>query len=181
MLFTRNEKRMLKLLLDNSKLSDTFIAEKLNISSQAVGRIRKKLEENLIKKYTLNVDFNEIGVTTMAICNIEMTPEGVEFGRENVEENILKNPNVIMLCRVQGGGHSHTLLGGFSDMKEVDDFFHNKKNYDGIWRFVKSKRTHLLHTGSILKNNPNELIQKIIDKMEARNNKRNSNSRIGLS
>jgi len=45
MWLTKNEKEVLKLLLSNGKLSDTSIAEKLDISTQATGRIRKRLEE----------------------------------------------------------------------------------------------------------------------------------------
>ena len=53
MQLTRNEKRVLKLLVDNAKLSDISMANKLNISGQAVGKIRHYLEQNIIKKYTL--------------------------------------------------------------------------------------------------------------------------------
>ena len=43
MWLTKHEKEVLKLLLDDGKISDTSMAEKLNISTQAVGRIRKRL------------------------------------------------------------------------------------------------------------------------------------------
>ena len=40
MWLTKHEKEVLKLLLEDGKLSDTSIAERLNISTQAIGRIR---------------------------------------------------------------------------------------------------------------------------------------------
>jgi len=62
MWLTKNEKKVLKLLLDNAKLSDTYIAKKLNISSQAIGRIRKKLEEEIINGYILDLDYSKINI-----------------------------------------------------------------------------------------------------------------------
>ncbi len=62
MWLTKNEKSVLKLLIDNSKLTDTAIAQELNISSQAVGRIRKELEDELIKDYTIELDAKKIGI-----------------------------------------------------------------------------------------------------------------------
>ena len=42
---TKNEKQTLKMLLDNGRISDVEMASKLKITTQAVGKIRKGLEE----------------------------------------------------------------------------------------------------------------------------------------
>lgn len=41
---TRNERNVLKYVVENAKTTDSEIAEKLHITLQAIGRIRKKLE-----------------------------------------------------------------------------------------------------------------------------------------
>jgi DNA-binding Lrp family transcriptional regulator len=60
MKLTKNEKTVLKLLLDNAKISDSAIAAKLKISSQAVGKIRRKLEKTVIDSYTVNLNYKSV-------------------------------------------------------------------------------------------------------------------------
>jgi len=62
MWLTKNEKKVLILLIDNAKLSDTSIANQLNISSQAIGKIRRKLEEEIIEKYTIELNLKKLGL-----------------------------------------------------------------------------------------------------------------------
>ncbi len=60
---TKNEKKTLKLLLENGRASDTDIADQLRITKQAVGKIRHKLEESsIIKRYSAELDFTKLGV-----------------------------------------------------------------------------------------------------------------------
>ena len=71
MWLTKNEKKVLKLLIGNAKLSDTSIANQLNISSQAVGQIRKKLEEEIIEGYTVNINPSKLGINVFVIGPIK--------------------------------------------------------------------------------------------------------------
>ena len=87
MWLTKNEKKVLKLLIDDAKLSDTFIANKLNISSQAIGRIRKKLEEDIIKNYTLELDLSELGINSFFMCKVKLTPEGKCLDKKEIEKH----------------------------------------------------------------------------------------------
>ena len=97
MWLTKNQKKVLKLLLDNAKLSDTSIANELNISSQAIGRIRKRLEEEMINGYTLELDLNKLEVKNYMTCEIKLTEEGKELGEKKVNEIILQKPEIIYL------------------------------------------------------------------------------------
>jgi len=68
-----NEKRVLKLLIADGRMSDKYISKKLKISPQAVGKIRKKLEkEEIIKGYCAEIDFKKIGITSFAIIYFDM-------------------------------------------------------------------------------------------------------------
>ena len=59
MKFTKNEKKVLRLLLKDGRTLNTKIAERLTISKQAVGKIRKKLEnQGVINSYSVKLDFS---------------------------------------------------------------------------------------------------------------------------
>ena len=68
MMLSNNEKKVLKLLLKNPKISDSTMALKLKISSRAVGKIRRKLEKTVIDSYTLNLNYSKLGIHTFAIA-----------------------------------------------------------------------------------------------------------------
>jgi len=85
MKLTKNEKKALKLLLDNSRISDSEIASKLNISSQAVGKIRRKLESSIINSYSLNLNYSKLGIQTFAIAVAKLTKDGLDKGELEIE------------------------------------------------------------------------------------------------
>ena len=66
---TRNEKKTLKILMGNSRATDSEIAIKLKITSQAVGKIRRKLEGSVIRSYSLNLDYAKLGIHTFESSN----------------------------------------------------------------------------------------------------------------
>jgi len=105
MRLTKNEKRTLKLLLENARKSDSAIAEKLKISSQAVGKIRRKLERHVIDSYTLNLNYSKLGIHTFAIALAKLTPEGLDKGELEVEKRLLNNSNMIQVFRLPHGNH----------------------------------------------------------------------------
>ncbi len=68
MKLTRNEKGVLKLLLENGRIADVDMASKLKISTQAVGKIRRKLEEkNVITGYTCNLNLEKLGLNVLTL------------------------------------------------------------------------------------------------------------------
>jgi DNA-binding Lrp family transcriptional regulator len=59
MKLTNNEKQLLKMLIDNADTTNRQIADKLNITTQGVGKLKKNLEsKGLLKKkhFQLNYD-----------------------------------------------------------------------------------------------------------------------------
>ena len=68
------------MLLENSRISDREIASKINISSQAVGKIRRKLESTIIDSYSLDLDYYKLGIRIFAIAVAKLTREGMDKG-----------------------------------------------------------------------------------------------------
>ena len=179
MWLTKNEKKVLKLLVDNAKLSDTSIANKLNISSQAVGKIRKHLEENIIKGYTLEVDLSKLDINVFALSLIKFNSND-EVSLEEIEDRIKNDGHCTLLIRTSGEGNSsHIICGGFKNLNEFQNLFENKENIKTKIRFIDRKETHLFSTEHILKNSSKELLIRTINELGTKHNKnnhRNNNS-----
>ena len=93
---TKHEKYVIKCLLENGKVTDKDIAKELGITSQAVGKIRKKLEKNgIIEVYSVSINYDELDINAFAIILAKLTSEGWKYqGGIGVQEKIAANPNV---------------------------------------------------------------------------------------
>lgn len=160
---TKNEKKVLKILLENSRTTDSEIASKLKITSQAVGKIRKKLENNIIDGYNLNISYRKIGINIMALAIAKITKEGLEKGTIELEHELTKKPNIISLYRLPKIGATYIIIYGFSDMQEMENFFYNKKMNEEIYKYLDIQEIHSFSSNSIIKKDSTQLIEKIID------------------
>jgi len=161
--FTKNEKKTLKLLLENARISDSNIAQKLKISSQAVGKIRKKLENSIIDSYTINLNYSKLGIKIFAIAHSKLTREGIDKGELEIEQKLLEEPNIISVYRLPCGSATHIILYGFRDMSEMDNFFHSINKKQVLHNYIEIKDLFTFSDHSLLKNNPLQLFQKIIE------------------
>ncbi|MBW2974133.1 Lrp/AsnC family transcriptional regulator [Candidatus Woesearchaeota archaeon] len=168
MKLTRNEKKTLKLLLDNSRISDREIASKLNISSVAVGKIRRKLESQIIESYTLNLNYAKLGIRTFAIAVAKLTKEGLDKGELEVEQKLLRNPHIINVYRIPKGSSTHIILYGFEDMTELDDFFHSLRLKEELHKFIETQELFTFSHNSLIKNSPIQLFHKVVDHLRTR-------------
>jgi DNA-binding Lrp family transcriptional regulator len=167
---TKNEKKALKLLLENGKISDSSIAEKLKISSQAVGKIRKKLELTLIDSYTINLNYSKLGIKTFCISLSKITSEGKDIGELELEEKLINNPHIVEIFRLPTGNYTHLILYGFTDTDEMDNFFHSKKIIDSHYKYIENRELFTFSNHSLIKNNPKQLFEKIIETMDSNEN-----------
>lgn len=165
MKLTKNEKKMLKLMLDDARISDSAIAKKLNISSQAVGRLRRKLEATVVDSYTLNLNYSRLGINVFAIALAKVTDIGLAKGVERIEDILLKTPHIIQIFRLPHGSYTHALIYGFRDIGELDDFFHSPQQKKELHNYIENKELFMFSHSSLMKNNPNLLFHKIIDEM----------------
>lgn len=159
----KNEKRTLKFLLSNAKMSDSAIAAQLHISSQAVGKIRRKLEQTVIKSYSVNLDYAKLGIQTFAIAMAKMTHQGLDEGELEIEQRLLRDPHVINVYRLPSGGYTHILLYGFRDVNEMETFFHSPVSSRDLHKFIENQELFTFSHNSLIKNDPVPLFNKVID------------------
>jgi len=160
---TKNEKETLKLLLSNSRVSDSKIASNLKISSVAVGKIRRKLESSVIESYSLNLNYSKLGIQTFAIAIAKLTKEGLDMGELEVEQKLLENPHIISVYRIPQGSSTHIVLYGFKDMGELDNFFHSPKIKKELHNFIETRDLFTFSHHSLIKNSPIQLFHKAIE------------------
>ncbi len=150
-------------MLKNSRVTDSEIASQLKISSQAVGKIRRKLEKTVIDSYTLNLDYYKLGVRIFAISIAKLTKEGMDRGELEVEDYLLKNPHIVNVYRIPKGSSSHIILYGFQDMNELDDFFHSSEMKENLHNYIETQELFTFSHNSLIKNSPMQLFYKAID------------------
>lgn len=166
---TKNEKKALKILIENAKSSDSFIASQLKISNQAVGKIRKKLERTIINSYLLNLNLSQLEIKLFALTHAKITSEGLDKGQLEIEEKLEKEPNIIQVFRLPSGDPTHIILYAFKDMSELDNFFSSEKKREELHKYLETKEIFTFSNHSIIKNSSFQLIKKIIDNTEIEN------------
>jgi DNA-binding Lrp family transcriptional regulator len=121
---TRNEKKVLKKIIEQAKIPDLEIAKKMGLSQQAVFKIRHKLEHaGIIKGYMPVIDFKKIGIEALVVIGIKFTPSIWEkYSEEQISERIQRIPQVIIAYRIPESNISHLLVMGFKDMGHKDRY-----------------------------------------------------------
>jgi len=155
--FTKNEKFVLKSLIDNGRVCDTEIAKKLKISVQAVRKIRKKFEDNnLIKKYSAIINYEKLGIKAFAIVQLKITERGL---KEKVD--LFDSLNIIGSFKLPETNITNILITGFKSLEELDDYFEKlKKKYSG---YIEIQKMNIFSNNGLMKNSPEELLKKKID------------------
>ena len=137
----------------------------MKISSQAVGKIRKKLESSVIDFYTVNLNYAKIGIHAFAISLSKLTPTGLDKGELQVEKILLEVPNIIQVHRLPNSSCTHIILYGFRDLEDLDSFFHSRKNSQNLFRYVENKEIFTFSHNSLIKNDPSILFKELIEKL----------------
>ena len=159
-----SEKQVLKFLIENGRVSDREISRKLGITSQAVGKIRRKLESNsIIKGYSTQVDYGKLGINVLAIALFKFTPESRKTLKEGDIEERVKGSHIISFYRVPEGDVTHIVTYGFRSLEELDHYFHILQTERG--HISEIKKLYLLSAKSMRKNSDKELFLKIIDEI----------------
>ena len=160
---TKNEREILKILLDNGRITDMEISEQLHISPQAIGKIRRKLENNgVIKGYRCILDFEKIGLHTFALIHVSFYPKlYTDFGGLDIFEKLKKNLRILFCCIPSDSESSIICLFGFRNMVEMDNYFKKFKvryrEYCEIKKIIPFSYDNLLSFSSSV------LLKSIID------------------
>ena len=126
------DKKIIKILSENSRISNSEISKQVFLSIPAVGERIKKLEEkNIIEKYTIRTNRNKLGYKLLAIIfvNIDDTEKIKEF-REKITEM-----EEVIECLHMAGEYDYLLKILVRDTEELEDFLSNKmKSIKGVGR-----------------------------------------------
>ncbi len=130
------DKKILNILVDNSRLSLRQIAKKANVSVATVMHHVKKLEkEKVIKKYTTKLDYEKIGYDVEVMISIRISKGKLI----EVEKKIAMHPNVFAVYDVTGV-YDSVVFARFPNRRKMDSFLKKIQTYD----FVERTETSLI-------------------------------------
>lgn len=117
---TRNERKVLKELLSKAEISNQEIANKINISKQAVFKIKKKLKDSgIITGHSPVINFKKIGINAFALVLINLTSEVWQSNsEEEINQRLNQIPHIISGFRFYESSVSHAIIMGFKDIEQ---------------------------------------------------------------
>ena len=136
MALDNTDKKIVNVLLDNSKLSFRQIGKRVGISVATVmNRVRKLESQGIIKKYTVALDYDKLGFDFPVLIDIRVA-KGKLF---NVEKKIAVEPNVFAVYD-KTGHFDATIIAKFQNRKSMDSFLKKIQTYD----FIERTETQLI-------------------------------------
>ncbi|MBM3309322.1 MAG: Lrp/AsnC family transcriptional regulator [Candidatus Altiarchaeales archaeon] len=165
---TKNDKIVLKELINNGRISDTSVAKKIGISVQAVRKIRKKFENNgIIKRYSTTIDYEKIGIRAFAIVQLKITEKGSE-----AKMDLFESPNIIGSFKLPETNITNIFIAGFSTLEELDKYFaKTKEKYLGL---IEIQKINVFSNIGLMKNSPIDLLTKKVEEYNNKNKPFNS-------
>ncbi len=162
---TENEKRVLKYLINDGRMQCTDIGKNLGISSQAVGKIKDKLEkEGFIRGYTAQVDYEKLGIEVFAIAMFKFKSGEMSQAEEDDLRKRISGAHMIRAYRLAEEEFTHMVLYGFRSIKEVENYFQLlQKEREHI---SEVKKLFVFTSSSIIKDSSKDVLLKVIDELE---------------
>lgn len=115
------DKKILDELNTNSRLSMSELGRRVNLSSPSVTeRVRQMESFGIIKNYTLEVDYEKLGLPIQ--CIIEATVKNGDY--KSFKNYIEKLPNVEFCYRIAGNA-CYMLKLNFETFAEAEEFINN--------------------------------------------------------
>lgn len=161
---SKNEREVLKYLIRDGRAQCTEIAKRLGVSSQAVGKIKDKLEKlGVIKGYHAEIDSKKLGVEVFAIALFRFK-SGVwnKLEEEDIRRR-MRGAHLVRVYRITEGDYTHMVIYGFRSMREVENYFQILQKERS--QISELKKLYVMTTDSVIKDSPDDLLIKIIDEL----------------
>jgi len=130
MIIDDTDKKILDVLLENSRLSYRQISKKIGVSVATVmNRVNKLQSEGIIMGYSTKLDYSKLGYDIEVIINIKVA-KGKFF---DVEKFLSTNPNVEEVYNVTGE-YDSIVIAKFKSRKMLSNFLKNIQAHDMIDR-----------------------------------------------
>jgi len=121
------DNKIIRILINNSRIPNTKIAKLLNISEASVRkRIRKIIKIGIIKKFTVELNYNLLGYKRVFI--------GLNIDKDkifNILEKVSKNKNIINIY-LAGGDHDILIDFLYTKPEELDEYIKYLQSIEGI-------------------------------------------------
>ncbi len=157
--FTKNERKVLGLLLDNGRVTDIAMASQLKISTQAVGKIRKKLEDTgVIEGYSCSLNFEKLGLQSFSLEVIRLKQAfWQDFGETDSLKALKMHPESILSFVPSNGEASFVRLQAFRDAAERDRYTHlnRARNHEYLDMIASYSFSHF----NLLKNTARDVLK----------------------
>ncbi|MBI3036003.1 Lrp/AsnC family transcriptional regulator [Candidatus Woesearchaeota archaeon] len=136
MQLSETDRKILNILVDNSRLSLRQIAKKASVSvATAMHHTRKLEKDGIIKKYAAKLDYEKVGYDVEVMIEIRIS-KGKLF---DVEKKIAYNPNVFAVYDITGAFDA-LVLARFPTRRQMDNFLKKLQTYE----FVERTETKLI-------------------------------------
>lgn len=135
-------KKLLNVMLTDSRLSYRQMAPKVGVSVATVmNRVRRLEKEGVIKGYTAVFDYEKLGYDIDAIINMKIS-KGKLF---EVERKIANHPSVAAVFDITGDFDS-LIVAKFKNRRALDAFLKKIQTYEFV------ERTHTILILNTIKN-----------------------------
>ena len=120
--------KIVKCLTDDARCTYKKIAEETGVSEATVkNRIDKLMEEGIIKKFTVIMDYHKLGRAIKAFIGLKIQPAKLQ----EIVDDIQKNPDVHVLYRTSGDVDL-LIEVIFEQMEDLNKFLEKELALDGI-------------------------------------------------
>ncbi|MEK6949661.1 MAG: Lrp/AsnC family transcriptional regulator [Nanoarchaeota archaeon] len=130
------DKKILNIIVENSRLSLRKIAKQADVSVATVmNHIRNLEKEGIIRKYTAKLDYEKMGYDVEVMIEIRISKGKLL----DVEKKISGHPNVFAVYDTTGSFDA-VVLARFPSRRKMDNFLKKIQTYD----FVERTETRLI-------------------------------------
>lgn len=144
---TVNQKKVLHKIIQKGRISDTNIAKEMNISQQAVFKIREHLENiGVIEGYTPLINFEKVGINVLHFMGVSVKSKlWNQFKESEINNKLMELPMLFELYRIPLSTVTHIMVLGFKDLDQVEKFMKKIKSsyseeFEIEWQYSFSVR-----------------------------------------
>lgn len=123
------DKKILNILLQDSRLSYRKISRTLKVSPATIMNRINNLNKNIIKKYSVLLDYEKLGYEIEVIIELRISKGKLI----EVEEKIATHPNVVAVYDITGDFDA-VLIARFKNRRSMDMFLKKIQTYGFVER-----------------------------------------------
>ena len=140
------DRKILNVLIDNSRLSLRQISQKTDVSvATAMQRIKKLEDEKVIKKYTTLIDYEKLGYDVEVLIEVRIS-KGRLF---DMEKKLATQPNVFAVYDITGTSDA-IILARFPSTRQMDNFLKKIQTYEFVERTETKLVLNTIKEGSMV-------------------------------